>query len=165
MLAKNTDAPNLLRNRCKNSVFYDDLHETPMAIKGWHDGLASQCPPNTFIEILLFDSPLAKKIHLPCLKLHSGSMHWKQRRKILQVQHSLYKAMALFDITVARACPSNTCVPSSVRTTQDQDFMFLHLPLTLGQSLGFIGTEEVIHTHKHFNQPRNNHCRKDLACF
>lgn len=72
----------------------------------------------------------------------------------------LYKAT--FDITVARVCPSNTHVPSSARTTQEQDFVFLYLPRTLGLPLGFPGTEEVVHTHIHISV---DHCRKDLACF
>lgn len=46
-----------------------------MATKGWCDKLVCQCPPCTSNEILLSNSPLAKKIHLPCLKYHSGSMH------------------------------------------------------------------------------------------
>lgn len=63
---------------------------------------------------------------------------------------SLYKARAVFDITVARVCPSNTRVLISVKIIRDQDFVFLYLPLTLGLPLGFPSAEEVtIHTHTH----------------
>lgn len=152
MLAKNTDAANLLQDWCKNSDFYDDFHETLMGIKGWHDKLACHCPPCTSNEILLSDSLLAKKIHLPCLKHHSGNGQSAENRA--EKSHksntqSLYKTMAMFDITVARICPSNTHILSLVRITRDQDFVFLYLLLTLGLLLGFPGTEEVIHTQTH----------------
>lgn len=52
-----------------------------MTIKGWHDKLTCQCPPCTSNEILLTNSPLAKKFHLPCLKHHSGSRHSAENRR------------------------------------------------------------------------------------
>lgn len=56
------------------------------------------------------------------------------------------QAMAVFDVTSARRSPSDTLAPSSARSTQDQDFAFRYMPLTLGLPLGFPGIEEVLMT-------------------
>ena len=89
---------------------------------------------------------------------------------------TLYQDMATFDVTSTRRSPSNTCAPSTARSMQEQDFVFLYLPLTSGMPLGFPGIEEVVagihlsvytytHTYTQFSLLRNNHCRTGLVCF
>lgn len=158
-------------NWCKNLDFYDNLHETPLAIKRWHDKLACHCPSYTSKEILLSNSPLAKKIHLPCLKHHSGNRHSAEYRaekscrlnaQFVQSQGRVWHHSGQ-SLSFKYPCPHLS-----------EDYtgpgLCVSLPATYFRAATWIpiswGSDNThAHTHTNFNQSRNNHCRKDLACF